>query len=207
MSFWPSKYAQSVDMVMIYIVAISVVLLLIVTFAMVYFVIRYNRKRNPVASQIEGNTTLEVIWIVVPVILVLSMFYFGYTLYHQSRIIPKDAIQITATARMWSWAFTYPNGKTADSLFVPIDKPVKITLKSMDVNHSLFIPAFRIKEDVIAGRENYMVITPGKVGMYDIECSQYCGLNHSHMYSKFIVLSQEDYNRWYAQLAERKESE
>ena len=98
MNYWPSQHAQSVDYVMLYITSISVFLLLGITVAMIYFVIRYSRKRNPVASQIEGNHTLEIIWIVVPVLLVLTMFYFGYDVFRKSRLVPEGAVNIS---RSW----------------------------------------------------------------------------------------------------------
>lgn len=196
MNYYPSEHAYSVDLVMLFIVGVSVVLLLGITAAMIFFVIKYNRKRNPVASQIEGHTVLEIVWVVVPVLLVLVMFYFGYAVFHEGRIVPKDALVVKATGRMWQWQFTYPNGKKADTMYLPINKPVKVELKSLDVNHSLFIPAFRIKEDVVPNHDNYLVITPKMLGSYDIECSQYCGMNHSLMLTKVIVLPQDEYNRW-----------
>ncbi|MBI5325677.1 MAG: cytochrome c oxidase subunit II [Ignavibacteriae bacterium] len=192
----PSKYAESVDSVMLLIVIISVLLLLGVTVAMIYFVIRYNKKRNPKATQIEGNNTLEIIWIVIPTILVLVMFYFGYAVFHESRVVPKGAMNVKVIARMWAWEFEYNNGKKSGELYLPVDRSVKLELNSMDVNHSLYIPAFRIKEDVIYGRQNYMVIKPDKVGTYIIACAEYCGLRHSLMYSKVHVLSKKDFEKW-----------
>ncbi|TAL66790.1 MAG: cytochrome c oxidase subunit II [Bacteroidetes bacterium] len=191
-----TKYAESVDSVMLLIVGISVFFLLGVTAAMIYFVIRYNKKRNPKASQIEGNTKLEIAWIVIPTALVLVMFYYGYAVFHESRVVPKGAMTVKVIARMWAWEFDYNNGKKSGELYIPVNRAIKLELNSMDVNHSLYIPAFRIKEDVIYGRENYMVIQPDKIGTYVIACAEYCGLNHSHMYSKLHVLSKKDFEKW-----------
>lgn len=100
-----SDYAKNVDNVMLYIIGIAVLLLLIITFAMIYFVIRYNRKRNPVASQIEGNKTIEIIWIIVPVALVLTMFFYSYDVFKQARAVPPNALNINVEAKMWAWKF------------------------------------------------------------------------------------------------------
>lgn len=194
----PTSHVETVDFVMLYIVAISVILLLGVTATMIYFVFKYNRKKGHKPVDIHGNILLEVIWIAIPTVLVLSMFYFGYNGYEESRVVPKDAFVIKAMARMWQWEFDYPNGKKTDTLFVPINKPIKLELKSLDVNHSLFIPAFRIKQDVIFSQTNYLSFTPRKEGDYDIACAEYCGLKHSAMYTKVKVLSEPAFDNWYS---------
>lgn len=191
-----SGFAESVDYVMLFIVGASVILLLGITIAMIYFVIRYSKKRNPIASQIHGNTILEVLWIVIPTILVLVMFYFGYIVFEQSRVVPKGALNVKVIARMWSWQFEYQNGKKSDTLFLPLNKSVKLGLVSMDVNHAFFVPAFRIKEDVMSGRQNYLVINPSKRGEFDILCAEYCGLNHSIMFAKLKVVSSDEFKNW-----------
>lgn len=191
-----SDYAKNVDNVMLYIIGISVLLLFIITFAMIYFVIRYNRKRNPVASQIEGNKTIEIIWIIVPVALVLTMFFYSYDVFKQARAVPPNALNINVEAKMWAWKFTYPNGKVTDTLFIPVGKPIKFNITSIDVNHSFYIPAFRIKEDAVPGRQNYMVVEPKEIGSFDIACAEYCGLNHSLMYTKVYVVPQQEFSQW-----------
>jgi len=178
MSPTPTAHVENVDFVMLLIVGISVILLLGITATMIYFVFKYNRKKGHQPVDIHGSVLLETIWIVVPTILVLGMFYYGYTGYEEIRNIPKDALEIKVTARMWSWEFEYANGKKFDSLYVPVKKDIKLVMKSQDVNHSFFIPAFRIKEDVIASKENYLGFKAEKLGEYDIACAEYCGLNH-----------------------------
>ncbi|MBN2236192.1 MAG: cytochrome c oxidase subunit II, partial [Bacteroidales bacterium] len=140
---------------------------------------------------------LEIIWTVIPTLLVLVMFYFGWVGYAPMRAIPNDAIPIKATGRMWSWSFEYENGKVSPTLIVPIDKAVKLDLFSPDVLHSLYIPAFRVKEDVVPGVNNKMWFRAQKLGDYDILCAEYCGDRHSYMLSKVEVLSQEEYDAWY----------
>ncbi|GAB4152568.1 MAG: hypothetical protein Fur0015_15200 [Ignavibacteriales bacterium] len=196
MSPTPTTHVENVDSVMLFIVGISVLLLLGITATMIYFVFKYNRKKGHKPVDIHGSVLLETIWIVVPTILVLSMFYYGFMSYKTMRNIPKDAMEIKVTARMWAWQFEYANGKKYDTLYVPVKKNIKLLLKSQDVNHSFYIPAFRIKEDVIASKENYLGFKAEKIGEYDIACAEYCGLNHSMMYSKVKVVSEKDFNTW-----------
>ncbi|MDH7604659.1 MAG: cytochrome c oxidase subunit II [Melioribacter sp.] len=197
MSSAPTIHTETVDFVMLYIVGIAVVLLLGVTITMIYFVIKYNRKKGHKPVDIHGNLWLEIIWIVIPTILVLSMFYFGYTGFIEIRRVPKDAFVVNVTARMWQWEFKYGNGKVTDTLYVPVNKPIKLEMESADVNHSFYIPAFRIKEDAIVGRKTYLYFTPQKIGDYDVACAEYCGLGHSMMYTKVKVISEEQFNEWY----------
>jgi len=192
-----TSHANNVDNVMIYITAISVFFLIGITVTMIYFVFKFNRKRNKEAKDIHGNFLLETVWIVIPTILVLTMFYFGYMGYKGIRQVPENAIKIKGIAKMWEWNFHYDNGKKSDTLFVPSGKPVELLLQSLDVNHSLYIPAYRVKQDVVMGRVNNLVIRPEKLGTYDIACAEYCGLKHSMMYTKLVVMDTTDFNKWY----------
>ncbi|MCX6149894.1 MAG: cytochrome c oxidase subunit II [Ignavibacteriales bacterium] len=191
-----SDYVNQVDNVFLFIVIISIIILVGVTVTMIYFVIKYNRKRHPIAENIEGNTMLEITWIAIPTILVVAMFYFGYTSFRTMRTIPKNAVVIHVQGQMWKWSFKYANGKKYDTLYVPVGKTIKLLLTSIDVNHAFYIPAFRLKEDVVPGRENYLAFTPDKVGTYDIACAEYCGLKHSYMYNKIHVIPQEEFKKW-----------
>lgn len=193
---YASEYARNVDLVMLYIIGISFLLFAGVVIAMIYLVFRYHKKRNPVATNIHGSTLLEIIWTAIPVVLVISMFYFSYMVYDESRSVPKGSYEIGVQAKMWAWKFTYPNGKTSDTLFVPQNKDIKFNITSVDVNHSFYVPAFRIKEDAVQGRQNYFVLKADKIGSYDIACAEYCGLNHSLMYTKMIVVPQDDFTAW-----------
>lgn len=192
----PSSTTQTVDNVMLFITGISVILLLGVTAVMIFFVFKYHRKKGHKPKDIHGNIWLEILWIGIPTILVLAMFYYGYLGFSSIRNIPENAYEIEVTARMWAWEFNYPNGKQTDTLYVPVDQPIKLTMTSADVNHSLYIPAFRIKEDVIAGRSNYLSFTAETEGEYVIECAEYCGLKHSMMFSAVIAMSQNDFDKW-----------
>lgn len=192
----PSSHTQTVDMVMLYIVGISVILLLGITATMIYFVFKYHRKKGHKPVDIHGNVLLEIIWIAIPTFLVLTMFYFGYMGFAEIRNIPDDALVVKTTARMWAWQFDYSNGKQSDTLFVPVNKHIKLEMESADVNHSLYIPAFRIKEDVIAGKVNYLGFKAEEAGIYDIACAEFCGLKHSMMYTAVVALPQDEFDTW-----------
>jgi cytochrome c oxidase subunit 2 len=126
------------------------------------------------------------------------MFYFGWAGWKPMRNAPKDAINITSVARMWNFSFQYENGTQSRDLIIPVNTPVKINLVSLDVIHSLYIPAFRIKSDMVPGREKMMWFLPEAIGIYDLFCAEYCGLQHSYMNAKVKVISKEDYAKWYS---------
>lgn len=192
-----SDVAGKVDAVFLYILALSVVFFIGITFVMVYFVFKYNRKRHPKGEDIEGNTWLEVVWTVTPTVLFLTMFYYGWTNYGYMRNAPRDAMEITVNGRQWAWSFTYPNGRQTTELALALGKPVKLNLHSADVIHGFFIPAFRIKEDVVPGKQNYTWFTPSQLGTFDIECTVICGVNHANMLSKAVVVPVSDFEVWY----------
>lgn len=196
-----SSSADKVDTAFSYILAIEVVLLILVTSAMVLFVIRYNRKKREKADNIEGSMLLEIIWTVIPVLLVLGMFYIGLRSFELIRKVPKEVMTVRVTARQWSWLFSYENGKDSPDLRVPIGRPVKMLITSADVIHSFYIPAFRIKEDCVPRMQTYLWFTAKETGTYDIFCTEYCGLGHSGMVSRAIVMPESDFDTWYASVA------
>ncbi|MCX6168073.1 MAG: cytochrome c oxidase subunit II [Ignavibacteriales bacterium] len=197
MSPAPTAHVESVDFVMLYIVAVSVVLLIGITATMIYFVFKYNRKKGHQPVDIHGNLLLEIVWIVIPTLLVLSMFYFGYTSYREFRERPENPFVVNVTARMWQFTFQYPNGIKTDTLYVPQHTAIDLEMKSLDVNHCLYIPAFRIKEDIIFGQTHHLYFTPREIGNYDIACAEYCGLDHAKMYTKVKVINDNDFTKWY----------
>jgi cytochrome c oxidase subunit II len=191
------NYKSNIDNTFILIVVISAVLLLIVTITMLYFMFRYSKKRNPIAGNITGSTTLEVLWTVIPLILVMIIFFSGWDDFKLMRSVPPDAMTIKVTARMWMWSFEYPNGKKTDTmLYVPKDKPIKMEIHSVDVNHSFYLPAFRVKEDAIPGRTNYMWFYPDQLGEFTITCAEYCGMGHSFMQGTLVVMPKDKFNEW-----------
>lgn len=184
-----SNFVKGVDTAFLIILGISFVFLIVLTLTMIYFIYKYNRKRNPKPTQIHGSTTLEIIWTVIPLVLVLIMFYYGWAGWKPMQKAPKDAMEITVYGRMWNFSFEYENGRRTDTLYLPKDKPIKLNLVAMDVLHSLYIPAFRVKQDMVPGKENnFMWFEPQKEGTYEIYCAEYCGLQHSYMYTYAKVL-------------------
>jgi len=189
--------AEQVDTTFFIIAGISLFFLVLIAASMIYFVVKYNKKRNPKPSNIEGNTKLEILWTVIPTLLALGMFFSGYAGFKNMRNAPEESFTIKVIGRMWVWNFEYLNGKKADTLYVPLSKPIKMEITSTDVNHSFYIPSFRVKEDAIPGRKNYLWFQPTAIGSYNIECAEYCGLSHSAMYSKVVVMPDDEFEKWY----------
>jgi cytochrome c oxidase subunit 2 len=186
-----------VDNVFLYILLICVFLLGLITFLMVYFVVRYRKKKHPKPADIEGSIWLEITWTVIPTLIVLTMFYYGLTGFEFLKKAPPGAMTVKVIARQWSWLFQYENGIQDPELRVPLGKPVKLLLTSLDVIHGFYVPAFRVKQDVVPGMTNTLWFQTTQVGTYDVMCSQYCGLEHSHMLSKVIVLPEKEFEKWY----------
>ena len=197
-----SNFVAGTDTAFVVVIGISMFFLIGITATMIWFMYRYNKKRNPVATQIHGSNTLEIVWTVIPTILVMFMFYYGWAGYAPMRHAPDDAMKVRVTARMWSWTFEYENGIKTDTLYVPLDKAVSLDLISTDVIHSLYIPAFRVKEDLVPGKTNKMWFIGQNVGNYELFCAEYCGLSHSYMFTEVKVLPQNDFNAWYAKMAD-----
>jgi cytochrome c oxidase subunit II len=200
MYYGASNFAEGVDTVFKLIIGISVFFLIGITVVMIYFILKYNRKKHPSAIQIKDNSTLEITWTVIPLLLVLLMFYYGYMAFLPMRKVPANAMIVKTTGRMWAWDFEYPNGKHSQELVVPLKKAVKLDMTSKDVIHGMFIPAFRLKEDVIPGKQTMIWFISQREGSFEIFCSAYCGLNHSVMESKVRVIPQKDFDRWLAEI-------
>jgi len=195
-----SNLAEGVDRAFIFIFTISFIFTIGITALMIYIVIHFSRKKGKAPMQFSGNTKLEIIWTVVPLIIVMMMFYYGTIGFTPMREVPENAMQVKVIGKMWEWSFDYGDGKISKDLVVPHNRDVKLNLFSEDVNHGLFIPAFRVKEDVIPGYNNYLWFRPIVKGEFDIYCSDYCGLAHSGMVAKAIVVDSLDYEKWLADL-------
>ena len=191
-----SNFVVPVDNTFIFIVAVCVFFLVLITILMITFVIKYNRKKNKKAVNIHGSVSLEITWTVVPTLLVLIMFWMGWTGYEAMRDAPKNSMIVDVYAQMWSWSFKYSNGVTTDTLYVPLNRPIKVLLHSRDVDHSFYVPAFRVKKQVLPSRTNTAWFLPTKVGTYEVFCAEYCGLRHSYMYSAVVVMPQNEYYAW-----------
>ncbi len=190
---------QGVDQALWYILGISIVLLLGITVAMVYFVVKYRRSKNPVASDIRDNYKLEIFWTIIPTLIALSMFYIGWTSYLGLRTVPDDAMAIEVEAQQFSWLFIYENDKESENeLVVPRGRAIKLNIKSIDVVHSFYLPAFRIKVDAVKGMPTYAWFYADEVGEYDIQCTEYCGVDHSAMLAKLRIVPPAEFEAWLA---------
>ncbi len=188
--------AQQVDFALFLVFAFAGVVLLILTVTTLLFIIRYRHEKHPEAADIRGNTKLEILWTVIPSILVLGLFYFGWTGYQALRTVPSDAMPVQVTAKMFSWTFTYENGRHSNILVVPTGKPILLKMHTTDVIHSFFAPAFRIKMDVVPGMETYTWFKAEKDGEYEIFCTEYCGTGHSAMLSTIKAVPTAEFDEW-----------
>jgi cytochrome c oxidase subunit II len=195
-----SNLAGAVDRAFIFIFTISFIFTIGITAMMVYILIHFSRKKVKNPRQFTGSVKLEIVWTVVPLIIVLMMFYFGWVGFAPMRKVPANAMPIKVIGRMWTWDFDYGNGKISKELVVPYNRDIKLNLVSLDVNHGLFIPAFRVKEDVIPGYSNYLWFRPIIKDTFDIFCTEYCGLAHSGMVSKVIVIDSLAFEKWLVDL-------
>ncbi len=188
---------QGVDQAFWYILGISIILLFAITLVMVIFVVKYRRSRNPIPADIRDNMLLELFWTLIPTLIALSMFYMGWKSYIGLRAVPEGAIEIEVTGQMFSWLFTYDNDKESENeLVVPLGKPIKLNISSLDVIHSLYIPAFRIKIDAVRGMKTYAWFLADQEGDYDIQCTEYCGTDHSSMTGKLRIVPEGEYRKW-----------
>ena len=195
-----STPVAGVNQAFYYILGCSLVLLLGITVTMIWFVVKYRRSKHPEPSDIRGNWKLEVLWTVIPSIIALSMFYFGWSSYTGLRSVPEDAIEIEVIAQQFSWLFVYPNDKeTENDLVVPLGMPIKLNITSTDVLHSLYIPAFRIKVDAVQGRYNYAWFLPNKLGSFFVQCTEFCGVGHAEMNATLRIVPMAEYEHWLEQ--------
>jgi cytochrome c oxidase subunit 2 len=204
-----SSFAPQVDFLFTVILWICIVFFVPIVIAMGYFMWVY-RERPGYRGSPEAlhNTAIEITWTVVPTIVVVWVFWEGAMGYLDMARIPKGTVDVNVTAKKWQWAFKYENGgehevipvenasvKELPLLVLPVDRDIKMIMRSDDVLHSFYIPAFRAKRDVVPGRYNYMWFHTTKEGLYDLFCTEYCGDNHSQMNAKVRVVSQEEYRK------------
>jgi len=194
-----SEIAREVDSTLVFLIAFCTVILVGVAVAMFAMVFKYHRSKSPTTKQIHSHTGLEVAWTVVPFILCIGLFFVGYEGFKAMRTPPADAMQITVTAQRWFWSFTYPDsGITTGELTIPVNRSVKLNIRTDDneVLHSLYIPAFRVKEDAVPGLDTYIWLHPDQTGTFNIFCAEFCGKDHSKMITTLHVVEQDEYDAW-----------
>jgi len=192
-----SRIAPQMDALYFFMVLVSLVGLTLVILLVVSFSILYNKERHPVATQIEGSTLLEATWTIIPLGLFLVMFVWGALIYFRVYTPPANAMNIYVVGKQWMWKAEHPGGQhEIDSLHVPTGRAVQLTIISQDVFHSFSIPAFRVKREAIPGRYSTVWFEPTVPGTYHLFCTQYCGTNHSAMIGEVVVMSPDDYQKW-----------
>ena len=201
---------------------IITIISLFVLALLAWIVIRYNAKRNPVPARFSHNTTIEIIWTVVPVLILVGIAAFSFPLLYAYHNTPKADVTIKATGNQWYWAYEYPDAKIAEytsnpqtteqagalyglavdnPIVVPVNKVTKVLVTGADVLHAFFVPAFGVQTTAIPGKVNEVWFKPRTVGKYYGECNELCGVNHSFMPIEVDVVSQADYDAWVASKA------
>ena len=193
-----SNFAAPIDALMIFITLVCLFFSFAITLAIVFFFFKYHRKEaNAVGVPIHGDSRLEAAWMIVPLILAMAMFGWGAVVYVDYRHTPQDTLDVYVIAKQWMWKAQQPNGlKEINELHVPVGRNVRLTLASEDVIHDFYVPAFRVKMDVVPGHYNTMWFRPTKPGRYHFFCSQYCGTNHALMGGWVTVMEPSDYAAW-----------
>lgn len=196
-----SAIAGQVDSVFLFILVIGLFFFVVTQGALIYFAVKYRRKKGedaePETPQIKSNVILEGIWILVPSLLIFAIFAYGYVVYIRMQEPIHGAKEINVVARQWLWEFEYPDGgKSVNELRLSLGEPVHLVMTSEDVIHSLFIPEFRIKQDILPGRYTHMWLTPERTGEFQIFCAEYCGLGHSTMLAKLVVMEPAAFHEW-----------
>ena len=198
--FWPdsaSTTAAQVDALYIFLVLVSAIMTALIFATLIFFAIKFRKRRGQRAEQIEGSTVLEITWSVIPFAIFLSFFVWGAVIYFQERTPPQDATEIYTVAKQWMWKFEHAGGqREINELHVPVGRDVKMIMTSQDVIHSFYVPAFRIKQDVLPGRYTTAWFHATKPGTYHLFCAEYCGTEHSGMIGWVIVMEPRDYQAW-----------
>jgi cytochrome c oxidase subunit 2 len=195
-----SNFATEMDTLFYAILALSIVFA-VVTFAFViFYAIKYRVGSSADrSSPVYENMKLELIWIGAPTVLAIIFFAWGAKVYADTRIPPKDAKEIYVVGKQWMWHIQHPNGvRENNTLHVPIDTDIKLTMIAQDVIHDFYIPAFRVQFMVVPGRYTQMWFRPTLIGKYHLFCNMYCGAQHSEMGGSVIVMSKKDYAEWLA---------
>jgi cytochrome c oxidase subunit II len=199
---WPdraSTIAGQVDALYIYLVLVSAVMTLLIFVAVAVLAIKYRRRPGVLPHPIEGSPILEIGWSVIPFGVMLTFFIWGAVIYFKERTPPTSSTEVYVVAKQWMWKIEHMEGqREINELHVPVGQNVKMVMTSQDVIHSFFIPAFRLKQDVIPGRYTTLWFNATTPGVYHLFCAEYCGTSHSGMIGNVVVMSPQDYSQWMA---------
>ena len=191
---WPdraSTIAGQVDALYIYLVLVSAVMTLLIFVAVAVLAIKYRRRPGVLPHPIEGSPILEISWSVIPFGVMITFFIWGAVIFFKERTPPTNSTEVYVVAKQWMWKIEHMEGqREINELHVPVGQNVKMILTSQDVIHSFFIPAFRLKQDVIPGRYTTLWFNATTPGVYHLFCAEYCGTSH------VVVMEPQDYAQW-----------
>lgn len=196
-----SNFAPQVDALYFYLLGVAAFFTLTIFVAIVYLALRYRRGRpaDHPRPHAEQFWMMEVAWIGIPFVLAMIMFGWGATLYFDMRTPPADAIELQVIGKQWMWKVQHPQGRSEiNALHVPVGTPVRLNMISEDVIHSFFIPAFRVKMDVLPDRATSLWFKATEPGEYYLFCAEYCGTDHADMSGKVYAMEPADYAAWLA---------
>jgi cytochrome c oxidase subunit 2 len=193
-----SSVAGRVDALFLFLVLVSTFFATLIFVLVLYFAIRYRRRsETEQPPAIHGDLRLELLWTLIPLGLVMVMFFWGARLFVTLSHPPANALEIYAVGKQWMWKFQHPSGqREINELHVPLGQPVKLTLASEDVIHSFFVPAFRVKMDVVPGRYTTTWFEATRAGDFHLFCAEYCGTTHAGMIGRVVVLTPAEYEQW-----------
>jgi cytochrome c oxidase subunit II len=199
---WPdsaSTLSGQVDALYIYLLLVAGVMTVLIFLAVAVMAVVYRRKPGVEAHQIEGSTILEIGWSIIPFGVMLTFFIWGAVIFFQERTPPADATEVYVVAKQWMWKIEHIEGqREINQLHVPTGQNIKLIMTSQDVIHSFFIPAFRLKQDVLPGRYTTLWFKATRPGTYHLFCAEYCGTMHSGMGGDIIVMEPQEYAQWMA---------
>ncbi len=195
-----TELAREIDNLYFFALGLTAFFSLLIAVLVFYFAIRYRRQHeDEVGKPEKAGIWLEVTWSVIPLVILLGMFAWGAKVFFEARRPPSDAIEYYVTGKQWMWKMQHPDGRREiNQLHVPVGQSIKLLMTSEDVIHSFFVPAFRVKMDVLPGRYTTLWFRADKVGTYRLFCAEYCGAEHSYMGGSIIVLEPRDYEAWLA---------
>lgn len=193
-----ATFASEVDDLFVFLVWLSLFFFVLIAGLLFYSVIKF-RRRGPddVTPHITHHTGLEVAWTVIPTIIVIGIFFWGFQGYMNLFVSPGDAMEVQVTGKKWLWAFEYPNGtRSINELHLPVNRPVKLVMSSEDVLHNFYVAEMRTKHDVVPGRYTELWFQPNEEGTYTTQCAFYCGKGHSQMFAKVVVEDDDKFKEW-----------
>jgi cytochrome c oxidase subunit 2 len=207
-----STYAADIDRIFYVILVVTGVIFVGVEAVLIYFLIKYRGREGRKAEYIEGSNRAEIIWTVTPALFILGLAFASQSVWPQIKDpdrFPTDALELHVRAEQFEWNVTYPGADgslgtdddftTRNQVHIPVDRPVVLHMESIDVIHSFFVPAFRIKQDVVPGMQNDAWFQATETGEYELACAELCGLGHYRMRARVIVHAQDDYESWVAE--------